>query len=164
MMATREPLPRAWHAAVGIGSKLHVWGGYNSDSAIQAKELESFDILSVTWQDPQVLHGVNMPDGLRAMAVTSDGETSYSFGGATGSASPFTYYNDLFQVTPSQHFYHNLQPTSSSESDTAPQKKADSRAVQYGDKLVLHGGNTSQKCTNELHVFDLKKSECGPWC
>jgi len=163
MMATREPLPRAWHAAVGIGSKLYVWGGYTSGSAIRTKELESFDVLSLTWKDPQVLHGVNIPDGLHAMAVTSDGETGYSFGGATGSAYPFTFYNDLFQVTPSQHLCHNLQSTSSSESDTAPQK-ADSRAVQYRDKLVLHGGYTGQKRTNELHIFDLKKSECGLWC
>jgi len=63
-MAARQRLPRSDHAAVGIGSKLYVWGGDSlSGSAIRTKELESFDVLSLTWKEPQVLHGVNMPDG-----------------------------------------------------------------------------------------------------
>ena len=160
-MATRQPLPRTRHAAVGIGSNLYVWGGYDSGSDIRTKELENFDVLSLTWKEPQVLQGVDMPDGLCAMAVTSDGETSYSFGGMTGSY-PYKFYNDLFQVIPSQHLCDKLQPTS--PSNTAPQKKAGGRAVQYQGKLVLHGGWTGQERTNELHVFDIKESECELWC
>ena len=162
IMATRQPLPRPWHAAVGIGSKLYVWGGCSSSSTISTRtlSLETFDVPSVTWEEPQVLHGSDMPEGLRGMAVTSDGQTSYSFGGRAGSH-PYTYYNTLFQVIPSQHLCQELQPTSSS--NTAPDKTSASCILQFQDKLVLQGGYTGQSRTNELYVFDLKESECELW-
>ena len=74
IMATREPLPRRDHAAVGIGSKLYVWGGYGGSSKIKTTALEIFDVTCATdWEQPQLLDGSNMPDGLWGMAVTSDG-------------------------------------------------------------------------------------------
>ena len=152
-MATREPLPRRSHAAVGIGSKLYVWGGDGSGSTIRTTTLEIFDVPSVTWEEPQILQGSDMPDGLADMAVTTEGETSYCFGGRAG---PYTY-NTLFQVNPSQHLCQTLQPTSPSH--TAPRKTSSSRIVQFNHKLVLHGGFTGQRQTNELRVFDLTNSE-----
>ena len=151
-MATRQPLPRTRHAAVGIGSKLYVWGGNGGSSKIKTTALETFDVTSVQWEQPQLLNGSSMPDGLQAMAVTSDGETAYCCCGWTGS----TRYNTVFEITPSQHLCKELQPTS----DARPQGTSGSRVVRFQDKLVLYGGHTGQRLTNELHVFDLKKSEC----
>ena len=156
-MATRQPLPRSWHAAVGIGSKLYVWGGDGGSSKIKTTALETFDVTSVQWEQPQLLNGSSMPDGLQAMAVTSDGETAYCCCGRAGS----TRYNTVFEITPSHHLCKELQPTS--PSDARPQGTSASRVVQFQDKLVLYGGYTGQRSTNELHVFNLKKSECELW-
>ena len=155
-MATRQPLPRTRHAAVGIGRKLYVWGGYGGSSKIKTTALETFDVTSVQWEQQQLLNGSSMPDGLDGMAVTSDGETAYCCCGRTGSY-PYTYYNTVFEITPSQHLCKELQPTSPS---LMPEKTSGSRVVRFRDKLILFGGLTGQRWTNKLHVFDLKKSEC----
>ena len=154
-MATKQPLPRAWHAAVGVGSKLYVWGG-KGDKAIRSTALEIFDVPSIAWETAQVLHSFEMSSELHSMAVTSDGETSYTFGGEGGSSQP---YNTLFKVTPSQHLCQELHPTSSTPA--TPEGTVDSCIVQYQDKLVLHGGY--RRRTKELHVFDLRESECEFW-
>ena len=160
-MATRQPLPRERHAAVGIGSKLYVWGGEGDFSKIKTTALEIFDVTSVQWEQPQLLNGSSMPDGLQAMAVTSDGETAYCCCGLTDSFPTYTYYNTVFEISPSQHLCQELQPAS--PSDAKPQRTSGSRVVRFQDKLVLFGGYTGQRWTNELHVFDLKKSECELW-
>ena len=152
-MATRQPLPRDSHAAVGIGSKLYVWGGWDGSSKIKSTTLEIFDVASLKWEEQEALRGCDMPDGLRDMAVTSDGETAYCCCGRTGSR----YYNTVFEITPSQHLCKELQPTSPS---FMPEKTSGSRVVRFHDKLILFGGYTGRRWTNELHVFDLKKSEC----
>ena len=161
IMATREPLPRRSHAAVGVGSKLYVWGGDGSGSTIRTTALEIFDVPSVTWEEPRVLQGSDVPDGLADMAATTDGETSYFFGGRTGSSQPYTYHNSLFQFSPSQLQCQRLEPTSPSHK--VPRKTSASCIVQFKDKLVLHGGFTGQRQTSELHVFDLRNSECKLW-
>ena len=157
-MATRQPLPRAGHAAVGIGSKLYVWGGWGGSSKIKTTALEIFDVTSVQWEQSQLLDGSSVPNDLQDMAVTSDGETAYCCCGQTGSFPNYTYYNTAFEITPSQHLCKELQPTSSS---LMPEKTSASRVVRFQDKLILFGGWTGgYRRTNELHVFDLKKSEC----
>ena len=156
MMATRQPLPRTRHAAVGIGSKLYVWGGDGGSIKIKTTALEIFDVTSVKWEQPQLLNGSTMPDGLWGMAVTSDGETAYCCCGRAGS----TRYNTVFEITPSQHLCKEIQPTSHF---LTPEGTEGSRVVWFQDKSVLFGGYTGQRLTNELHVFDLKKSECELW-
>ena len=156
-MATRQPLPRYSNAAVGIGSKLYVWGGWNSSSKINTTALETFDVTSVQWEQSQLLNGSSVPDGLQGMAVTSDGETAYCCCGWTYSYPNKIHYNTVFEIIPSQHLCKELQPTSPS---LMPEKTSGSRVVRFQDKLILFGGYTGQRQTNELHVFDLKKSEC----
>ena len=156
-MATREPLPRTYPSAVGIGSKLYVWGGYNDSSNIKTTALEIFDVTSVQWEQPQLLNGSIMPDGLQDMAVTSDGEAAYCCCGRTGSHPNYTYHNKVFEITPSQHLCKELQPTSPS---LMPEKTVGSRVVRFQDTIILYGRPTGRRRTNELHVFDLKKSEC----
>ena len=69
-MATRQPLPRDRHAAVGIGSKLYVWGGYGGSSKIKTTAVEVFDVTSLNWKQ-EALRDCDMPDGLQGMAVTT---------------------------------------------------------------------------------------------
>ena len=162
-MATRQPLPRTRHAAVGIGSKLYVWGGYSGSSKIKSTAVEVFDVACAKWEQPQELDGSTMPDGLYSMAVASDGETAYCCCGQTGSypnAPNATYYNTVFEITPSQHLCNELQPTSHSH---MPEGTRGSRVVRFQDRLILYGGFTGRRWTNKLHVFDLKKSECELW-
>ena len=162
-MATRQPLPRESHAAVGIGSKLYVWGGYGGSSKIKTTALDTFDVTSVQWEQQTALRGCDMPDGLQAMAVTGDGETAYCCCGMTrrtGSITSYTYYNTVFEIIPSQRLCKELQPTSPS---LMLEGTSGSRVVRFQDKLILYGGYTGQRRTKELHVFDLKESECELW-
>lgn len=156
-MAARQPHPRDSHAAIGIGSKLYLWGGYSEGSTIRTTTLEIFDVSSLTWEQPQVLRGSDMPDGLWGMAATTDGETRYTFGGVSGSY-PHSYHSLLLQVAPSQHLCQELQPTSPSH--TAPKRTSHGCIAQFQDKLVLHGGYTGERRSSELHVFDLTNSKC----
>lgn len=155
----REPSPRTGHAAVGIGSKLYVWGGFGQ--SVNTKTLEIFDVPSMTWEQQlpfEVTCGSNMPDTLYNMATTSaeSDDAVYSFGGQDRN---HAFCNTVFQITPAQKQYEELQPTSSS--DTAPENTSSSCTVRFGDKLLLYGGRFGfQERSNELHVFDLKSSEC----
>ena len=153
-MASREPQRRKFHAAVGIGKHLFVWGGDGGSTKIRTTVVESFNVLSLAWEQPQDLQG-SLPDGLCDMAVTCDGERAYFFGGRTGSYA-FTFHDSLYQVTPSQNLCQHLQAESASH---APAKTSGCCIVQFRDELVLHGGWTGEGRTDDLHVFDLKKSE-----
>ena len=151
-----EPVPRYRHAAAGVGQKLYVWGGSGHTAKVETTKIESFDVTSETWQQPQQLHG-SLPDGLRGMTVTTDGENAYSFGGSTDTSKNLVYYNALYQINLSTLQCKELVPEASSQ---APQKKSNSTIVCFNEKLVVHGGRTSGgDLTNELHVFDLKSSE-----
>lgn len=154
-MSSRQPQPRQRHAAVGFGSKLYVCGGFGSSSAnIRGATLESFDVSSETWQQPQQLRGAGLPDGLWAMAATTDGENAYFFGGKTGTYPNYTFYNSIYKVSPSTLQCERLVPSS------APKKTSGCGMVYYNQKLVIHGGYTSEGMTDELYVFDLKTSGC----
>lgn len=148
-----QPAARRSHAAVGAGTKQYVWGGHPVSSTTT---LESFDILSLTWEKPKRLLG-SLPDGLWDMAITSEGDTAYSFGGRTGSYPACTYFNTLYQINLSTLECKELVPENPSQ---APTKTACSGVVYFNGKLVVYGGYTGQERTDELHVFDLRTSEC----
>lgn len=94
-MQPQPPQPRYGHAAVGIGRKLLVWGGRSGSTKIQSTTVESLNVASETWEQPLQLRG-SLPDGLYGMAVASDGEIAYLFGGSTGSA----YFNNSLPDKP----------------------------------------------------------------
>ena len=155
-MASRSPArePRAsyFHAAVGVGQTLHVWGGDGGRTSVQASTVECLDVPSATWQEPRQLRGHPLPDRLDSMAVTADGERAYSFGGRTGSDAS----NVVYEVNMTSLECRELAPASASP---APSKKFDSGMVHYQHMLVVYGGYTSEGPTDELHVFDLNTSE-----
>ena len=159
-MASKEPQRRESHAFIGAGQKLHIWGGFSGRSATVDTQLQTFDVFSQTWERPRNLRG-SCPDGLYNMAVTSDGERGYTFGGTTLSngSSDKVYYNTVYQFDPSTLGCKELVPRNPA---SAPQKTAGSDMVFYDQKLVIYGGRTGSGAAtvqNVLCVFDLRTSE-----
>jgi len=147
-MASRQPKPRFLHATVGVGQKLYVWGGHGGHSAkIQTTTFECFDVCTETWQQPQLLQS-----SLYGMAVATDGESAYTFGGETESDSVYSLYRvDLRSLQCKEIIAAN--PFDSP-------KRSRSGMVYHEQQLVVHGGYDDQEPTDEMNVFDLDKCEC----
>lgn len=101
-----------------------------------------------------------LPDNLCNMAVASDGEIAYFFGGRSGSRDKYTYTDSLCKLNLS-----TLQCTKlvARNHTHAPEKKSHSGMVYFNKALVIYGGSTAvtgHEQTDELHVFDLRTSEC----
>ena len=150
-MSTTEPTARYGHVAVGVGDRLFIWGGNNKRTPIQPTTFESFNLSALKWEHPRQLNGT-LPDGLWNTVGTSDGEYGYTFGGYTGT----TRLNTLYEINTRTLLCRELLPNSSSH---APKKVSGCRTVLYKKKLVVYGGYTGETCTDDLHVFDLDKSE-----
>ena len=151
-LRTAEPSARYGHAGVGCGGNLFVWAG--KGGPVSSSVLERFNVVSTSWQEPRHLRGQSLPDGLRLMAVTSDGERAYCFGGVDGSEER---HNSLYCLDLSSLLSRLIIPTTASES---PSPRTSSAMVHYRGKLVLHGGDTGAgSASDELFVFDLDTSE-----
>ena len=138
---------RCGHAAVGVGQTLLVWGG---DGVEETSLVERFDVVSTTWRDARRLQGDSLPVGLRYMAVTSDGETGYVFGGDySGGRS-----DKLFAINLTSLECRELVP--SPQSSYSPGPRIVSAMVYSEGRLVMYGGFRSNR---EVEVFDLNKSE-----
>ena len=46
--ASYEPLPREWHAAIAVGSKLHMWGGWAGSKDKSQEPANSVEVLDMT--------------------------------------------------------------------------------------------------------------------
>ena len=149
----REPRARYWHAAVSSNRHMLVWGGYGGIGVpIETATVEIFDVISATWRDPRQLSGQSLPDDLRGMAIIRDGDKTYSFGGLTRS----TRINEI-DLTSLQ--CRHLVPAAGAGSAPPPRAREGSGMVYYKRKLVPYGGFTGDGSSDELHVFDLNKSE-----
>ena len=148
-MSLREPAARAYHTAVNVGAKLFVCAGLGG--SIQTTTLESFNVSALTWEQSQQLNGF-LPDGLDNAAVTNDGENVYSCGGHTFSGR----INTIYEINPYTLLCRELPPRNPSY---APKEHEGSRSVFFKNKLVVFGGDTKEGRTDDLHVFDLGKSE-----
>ena len=151
-MSSSPPQPRIDPAAVGLGQKLYIWGGCG-DSKFRTTSIESFNVSSLTWEQTQNFHG-SPPDGLWNMAVTTDGQNAYTFGGMAVGPTCTVYEFNL-----STKQCRELVPVNPSY---APSKKGACRMVCLNQKLVVYGGaSVPGTATDELHVFDIRTSELG---
>ena len=149
-----ESSARRNHGAVGFGGNLFVWAGDGGPgSPVPSSVLERFNVVSTSWQEPRQLRGQSLPDGLRRMAATSDGEKAFCFGGTDESGG---LHNSLYCLDLSSRLCRKIVPTGASES---PSPRDDSAMVHYRRKLVLYGGDTERSISDELFVFDLDTSE-----
>ena len=153
-----EPPPRYFHAAVSIGNKLHLWGGY-AGSIEGTKELadvvELFDILTEIWEKKTSI-GIP-PPGLRLAAHTVIGTSLYNFGGWHGTSR----YNSLHQLNTVSWEWKELVARNPS---SAPMKKSGSGMVALDEKrLLVFAGHTGSDWTNELHIYNIPEGmHCQP--
>ena len=153
----KQPHARRSHAAVSEEQNMLIWGGENRDGSLKTSTLEIFDVLSVVWQDPQQFRGQPLYDGHRGMAVASDGEKAYMFGGVTGPFGSQTCCNTLYQFDLTSMECTILEPSTTAVSPSAAEG---SRMVCANRKLVLYGGFTYANLpSDELFTFDLDTSE-----
>ena len=146
----KQPQGRSYHAAFGVGSKHFLWGG--DGSAVQTAQIETFDVSSAKWQEPLLLKG-SPPGRLYGMAVTTDGDSAYSFGGYVGS----TRTNSIYEINTRTLECRHVLPTSS----YSPPGVAYGSILLCNEQLVACGGHTDKGRTNDLYIFDLRKGECG---
>ena len=153
-ISSAEPSARLGHAAVGCGSNMFVWGGKGDggDSVVSSSVVERFNVQSTSWQEPRRLRGQSLPDGLRSMAVASDGERAYCFGGFVGRGSQRC--NSLYVLDLS-----SMQCRQMATGGESPTARNGSAMVHYRRQLVVHGGWTGNRVSDELFVFDLDTSE-----
>ena len=145
-----EPSARYHHAAVGVGSNMFVWGGDGGDgSVVSSSVVERFNVQSASWGQVRC---PSLPDGLRGMAVESDGERAYCVGGFVGRGSQL--YNALYVLDLSSMRCRKLSTGAQS-----PTARAYSNIIHYARTLVLYGGWTGSRMSDELFIFDLDTSE-----
>ena len=148
-----EPSARYGHAAVGSGSNMFVWAGNRGGgSVVSSSVVERFNVQSTSWQEPRQLRGQSRPDGLYSMAVASDGERAYYFGGEVGGG--FQLLNSLYVLDLS-----SMQCRPMATGGESPTARSSSAMVHYRRQLVVHGGYTGSRASDELFVFDLDTSE-----
>ena len=148
-----EPLSRWGHAAVAVGSKLHMWRGWSFHKNIKelASTVEQFDVTTEQWEQKSVYS--TPPPGLCNTANAIVGTSLYSFGGYDGKY----YSNSLHQLD-----LHTLQwkDLVIQNPSSGPQRKVGSRMVSYGyNQLIIFAGKGDSGCTNEVHIFKLDKGE-----
>ena len=152
-IARAEPSARYGHAAVGCGSNMFVWGGKGGGgSVVSSSVVERFNVQSTSWQESRQLRGQSLPDGLRSMAVASDGERAYYFGGYVDGLSQ--RYNSLYVLDLS-----SMQCRQMATGGESPTARSLSAMVHYRRLLVVYGGSTGSGASDELFVFDLDTSE-----
>ena len=157
MSSVIEPLARAYHAAVGAGQYMLAWGGKGGQ--VRTSVVERFDMLSTAWLDPQQFSGQSLPDGLHDMAVASDGEKAYIFGGMCGPYGSRNRYSAIYEVDLTSLDCKELIPAT--ESASSPCARSGCGMVCFEKKLVVYGGYTDAGRANEQHlyVFDLNTSK-----
>ena len=158
----RQPVARYFHAAVSFHSNLLVWGGYCGTVGLDDSAVEHYDVLSMTWgEERQELRYLCLR-GLRRMAIACDGEIAYTFGGRTAQfgllIAQFGLINDIYEVDLRSLACNVIQP--SADSGLAPSARSNSAIVISRRRLIGYGGYTlGGVASNELHVFNLDKSE-----
>lgn len=159
---TSEPSARQRHAALGVGQNMFVWAGEsNAPPSLDASVVERFNVASTSWEQPTQLLNPALPYSYYAMAVASDGESSYLFGGF---AEPLVD-DSPYTLRPQMRLYHvntlslkccELVPATS----FSPTARSLSALVCVNQNLLSYGGQTGGGVvSNELFVFDLNTSE-----
>ena len=145
-----------YHAAFAVGHNMFMWGG-TEESSIDPSVVECFNVLSTSWEQPRRLLNVAPPFGYSFMAVASDGENSYLFGGTKKSEELF---NEIYEIHMPSLKCRKLVPAADSITNT----KGLSALVSVNQTLISYGGvidlpHAMPALLKELFVFDLIKSE-----
>ena len=146
-----EPTARYYHAAVGVRHNLVVWGG--SGSSLSSSLIETFNVPSSSWKQQRRLRGQSLPDRFSHMAVATDGERGYSFGGQSVSQS---HLNTLYVIDFPLSLCREIVPANPAD---YPSPRSLSSMLHHRRQLVVYGGTTGSQALDDLFVFDLDTSE-----
>ena len=154
-----EPSARMFHAALPMGNHMFMWGGITSEdsSPVKSSVVECFNVLSYSWEQPRRLLNEVLPVGYSNMAVASDGENSYLFGGTNKSEE---LCSEIYEVRMPSLECKKLVPTADPINT-----RGLSALVCVNRTLISYGGvidkpHTMPTLSKKLFVFDLIESEC----
>ena len=167
-----EPSPRWGHYSAAVRGQLYVYGGRTRDFSNRKSEVavsvHSFNQCVETWQS-RATTGKH-PPSLYSGACTSSGHHLYIYGGSD----ELHFHDSLHQLDTKSMEWLQLP--------SGPMKKWGCKMISYEDNLVLFGGygipsgpiqpgaqfvqdnsmsgfSDGRGMTNELHMFNLQKSE-----
>ena len=155
MAKLAQPKARYLHAATGTGQHMFVWAGEGCRSDV----LESFNVVSLSWNDSRQIDVDSVPEFLDSMAVASDeNQKTYYFAGYVGEdVDSQDLHNSLYCLDFSEMTCKEIRSSGS----VSPSRRADSRMIYHNQKLIVHGGDTGDGASDDLFVFHLDNSEDG---
>ena len=145
-----EPSPRSHHFSAAVVDKLNVWGGGGGlGESVVTSIIHHYDPDSETW-NTNTCEGPH-PPGIRWGACASAGHHLYTYGGRDEGGNE-------------QGTLHLLDTRSRrwkliSSEGGRPMEKTGCGMIIYDSKIVLFGGFSNNRNTNELHTFNLKEGE-----
>lgn len=153
-----EPPARVFHAALSLRQNMYVLAGQGGDgSSVEPSKVERFSVTSISWQQPCRLYNQCLPVGYRCMAIASDGENSYMFGGFVGPRESRQRCNTIYEINMISSKCRELIPATAA---TLPRVRSSCGMVCVNRRLVVYGGAVFDGiATDELFVFDLNTSE-----
>ena len=152
--ASAEPQARCLHAAVGVGQNMLIWAGNGGMTDIKSSIIEVFNVKSATWKEPVQLSCQCLPENLESMAVASDGEKAYFWGGLVGPIEAQKRIGSLYCLD-----LQSLQCSEIISAGPSPSPRAGSCMVMLKQKLVVYGGSCDDDAKAEVLVFNLDTSE-----
>ena len=162
LSAKYEPLPRLYHVAERVGSKLLVQGGRTQDFSETSKqrlasEVETFDLYSELWERKRVEGDAPSPGTILA-ASASLHDDLFTFGGLNGRK----YSNALHRFDSKTWRWCQLSPQNAAG---APIPKAGCGMVAFPNSLAMFGGQ-AYTWTDEFHLHNLRNGEIYNvyWC
>jgi len=141
------------HSATLVGSKIFIYGGYDSSSLVNSTDsmndnhLLIFDTETMHFSKP-IVTGTSKPGCLRAHTATLCGDKIYLFGGGDGQQ----YSGDLFVLdTNTMHW------TKPEVNGSVPGPRRAHSSCLYGKKIIIFGGGDGIKAINEIYSLDIDK-------
>ena len=132
-------------------------GNGGSGPAVPSSEMSKFNVPSASWSEKLELCDQLFPENWDRMAVASNEEMAYCFGGNVRRGTTQQLRKSLYRINLESLICAEVLPTTAVES---PCEREASAMVHCRRKLVLYGGYTGIPMpSDELFAFDLGTSE-----
>ena len=141
---TRSGVPpaRRDHAAVSVGDKMLVFGGFDGHRHYGLNDLWEYSMKQNTWK--RLIAWGQYPPKLRKHTAVSAGDKMLVFGGDDGLRT--LYRKDLWEYSMKRNKWKQLKPKG-----RGPSERAAHTAVSAGDKMLVFGGEKKEQ--NKKHLL-----------
>ena len=141
---TRSGVPpaRRDHAAVSVGDKMLVFGGFDGHRHYYLNDLWEYSMKQNTWK--RLLAWGQHPPKRRKHTAVSAGDKMLVFGGDDGLRT--LYRKDLWEYSMKRNKWKQLRPKG-----RGPSERAAHTAVSAGDKMLVFGGEKKEH--NKKHLL-----------